>query len=222
MTDPTGAQSGAGEGAQSGIGATGAGDGQQQTNQGTGAQSGTSDGQQGQAQSGKTYSEAEFQALMQRMQAADRRASEFEQQYKQLRDKDLPEMDKLKRDYAETKEQLEKANTALNALRIENAFLTSNSHEWHNAADALALLDRSKIAVDSEGNVTGMKEAIEALAKARPYLLKPKAEGAAGGTGATPPPPTVVPANGGIGGQATGQTVAEKARRFPAMRSRMG
>ncbi len=44
---------------------------------------------------------------------------------------------------------------------------------------ALALMDKSKIKVDDKGNVTGVKEALDALTKAKPYLVG-KATGAWG------------------------------------------
>ena len=45
--------------------------------------------------------------------------------------------------------------------------------------DALALVDRSKIAVDDKGDVTGVEDALKALAEKKPHLIKQS-----GGSGA--------------------------------------
>ena len=51
--------------------------------------------------------------------------------------------------------------------------------------DALALIDRSKVAVDDKGAVTGVEEALKALAEKKPHLIKkPGAWGMSHGTGA--------------------------------------
>jgi len=114
--------------------------------------------------------------------------------------------------------------TANNALRVENAFLMANEHDWHSPTAALQLLDRSKITVDAEGNVQGMKDALKAMATAHPYLLKPKPAEGDGSTGQqNAPPPGTAPANGGIAPQqGTKPSNADLAKRFPALRQRLG
>lgn len=215
MTDPLGAQGGATGGTQSGAEGTGT----DPNAQGQGAQSGTGTPPEGQAQSGQTYSETEYKALMARMQAADKRASENEAALRQLRDKDMPELQKAQRDLQELTSQNQQLTAELGTLRIANAFLTDNSFEWHNAEAAMQLLDRSRITIDSDGKVTGMKDALKALATAHPYLLKPKAPDQ---QQTPPPPPGTPPANGGIGGGAgTAPAQADLMKRFPAMRSRI-
>jgi hypothetical protein len=56
-------------------------------------------------------------------------------------------------------------------LRIENAFLKSNKYAWKNPSTALRLLDRSEIDLGDDGEVEGLEEALDALAKSDPYLL---------------------------------------------------
>lgn len=218
MAQPDGAQSGADPNAQSG--GTGPGD----TTGATGASGTPEAGATGtppvDAASGQTFTAAEYEALKARMIAADQRASAKEAELKQLVDKDLPELDKLRRDLQDAQKAAETSTAALSALRIENAFLTDNTHQWQNPATALKLLDRSKVTVDADGKVEGMKNALEALAKSDAYLLKPKTgeegDGAAGGGNqqhlGTPP------ANGGT--QGTGGKPTDLTKRFPAMRGR--
>jgi len=222
MTDPLGGAGGADPNAQSGV------NGDQGTANGgaagEGAQGGA--GQTGTAgdgsASGQVFTQAEYDAVKARMVAADKRASDNEAALKQLRDKDLPEMQKLQRDVAEQAKLLEQATQATAGLRIENAFLTDNTHKWRNPGTALKLLDRSKVMVDSDGTVTGMKDALSALAKSDPYLLEDTAAGDGAATGgAAKPPLGTPPANAGLGGGSKPSADAMAAR-FPAMRTRLG
>lgn len=219
MTQPSGdgAQSGTEPGTQSGAGENaGANDG---TANATGAQSGTEA-----APAGRTYSEAEVAAIQNRMRAADQRAAALEAERNQLRDKDLPALEKATRDLAEAAAAREKAETELKNSRIHNAFLRDNTHEWHNPDRALTMLDLSKVDIDDQGNVTGLKAAIEALAKSDAYLLKPKPDnGGDGGTGtgngSSPQLQGTVPGTNGTAGGGKANK-ADLQRRFPAMRSR--
>ena len=164
-----------------------------------------------------TVARRDFETLQNQLRAADQKRTAAEQALQQLRDKDLPAMEKLTRDNGELTKQVENLTRTLETVRLENAFLTHADDKitWQNPATALKLLDRSKITIDSEGNVLGMKDAIEALAKSDAYLLKPKdapepTEPAVGGT---------LPGNNGKTG--TGQPDKKAlATRFPVMRTR--
>lgn len=212
MTDPTGTQGGDGSDAQSGGGQTGTGS----TDDGT--QSGATGQQQGDsgAQSGAegSVSKADYDKLVERLRAADQRASKAETDFRSLRDKDLPELEKAKTTAAEATARADAAEKALREERINNAFLSDNTYDWRNAATALKLLDRTKLDIDGDGHVTGMKDALAALAKSDDYLLKPKQ-----GEPPEPTPPGTPPANnGGQGTKST--TTAQREARFPALRGR--
>lgn len=210
MTQPTG------DGAQSGATGTPSGTvdptSQQQgaTSEGQptddGAQSGTGTGQQPEA----TVSRADFERLQNQLRAADQNRQKAENDLKQLRDKDLPELDKLRRDNQELAAKAEKAAADLAEARISNAFLTANKHEWANPATALKLLDRSKITIDSAGEVMGVADAADALAKSDPYLLKPKTAAEGTGTGEPPKGGTIPGNNGGGSGQPTKDQLAKR------------
>lgn len=201
-TDPQSGQAG-GEGGSTGTGAQSGDSGQSGSTTGTGTE---------------TVTKAEFDALRARMQAADQRASKAEGDLKQLRDKDLPEMEKVKKDLAEAAEERDKLRATNRDLQISNAFLTDNTYEWRNPATALKLLDRSKLDFDGEGNVTGMKNALEALAKSDDYLLKPKADGGGDGDGKQTGPPGTAAGNGAPGNTGSGKGKLEG--RFSALRGR--
>lgn len=219
MTDPLGGQSAAtGSGQSAGTGDQGTGTAADTSGQSaaTGTTSTTSptDGQ-------SAVSREEFEKLRAQLAAADKKRAEAEAAHAQLRDKDMPAIQKLERDLAEMTKAREEMTAANQALRVENAFLMSNEHDWHNPSAALQLLDRSKITVDAEGNVVGMKDALKALASAHPYLLKPKPAEGQGGAG-SPAPPGTSPANGGIA-PTTGAAPDKRAMaaRFPALRQKL-
>lgn len=214
MTTPTGegVQSGA-EGTQSGAGDnTGASNGSTDTSTGTGTQSGT--------QTGTTTNEgmvpqAEVDAVRERMRAADQRAAKFEQELRQLRDKDLPEADKLKRDFEESQQQVKTLTDTNNALALKVAFLSDNTYSWHNAERALKLVDLSQVEINADGSVSGLKEALKALATSDPYLVKQEAKE----EGKATPPGTAPGNNGGSAPQKT--NTKGLAARIPALTTRV-
>src|SRR5688572_17208868 len=143
-----------------------------QTGEGTtDAQSGKSD-----AKAEESVPRSDFERLRTQLQAADRRRQEFETELRALKDKDLPELEKIKRDAEENAKELERARTELRTARIENAFLNANTYTWHSPAAAMKLLDMSGVDIDADGNVTGLKEALKKLAAENPFLLKAEAE----------------------------------------------
>lgn len=127
------------------------------------------------SQSDKDARVAELEAQLEKrsksvkMARADR--ERLEKELKQLRDKDLPEIEKLKTELAESNKALEDSKATLRQQRIDLAFLRDNTHTWRNPATALKLADLSKVDVDDDGEVSGLKAALDALAKSDPYLL---------------------------------------------------
>lgn len=139
-----------------------------------------------------TVSQADFDRVVTQLRAADQNRSKAEQALQQLRDKDIPEMDRLKRDNQALTEQIDrlKDNDKKNAVKL--AFFAENSVKWHDAAAALQLADMSNVVINDDGTVTGLKKALEDLAKAKPYLVdkgtqeQPDNTGNAGTAGAPP------------------------------------
>ena len=73
---------------------------------------------------------------------------------------------------------LQRANDRLIAAEVKTVALELKIVD---ADAALALMDKSKIKVNDKGDVTGVKEALDALAKSKPYLVgKTQAGGAWG------------------------------------------
>lgn len=219
MTQPdTGAQSGA-DGTQSG-----AADGQTSTTndsgtQSTGAQSGAADSGT-QTATEPTISKAQHDQLKAQLAAADRKRQEAEGQLQQLRDKDLPEAERAKRELEGLRQENADLKTKLKANAINTQFLMDNTHDWHNPQAALALLDRNGLTVGDDYSVAGMKDALKALAAAHPYLLKTSASNNndSNNNGGTAVPPM----NGQPAGARPTADKKAQAQRFPAARSRLG
>lgn len=119
----------------------------------------------------KTYSEAEYQALQRRMQAADQTAAQHQARLKEFEDANKSEIEKAQSAAQEALQRAEAAEQALLQEKINNAFLVSNKHTWHDPETALQLLDQSQITIGDDGQVHGIDAAIEALAKAKPFLI---------------------------------------------------
>lgn len=120
----------------------------------------------------RIYSEEEYNAVARRMQNADRAKAAAEQKVKEYETKNQSELQKAQAEAQEAAQRAEQAEKALHDQRIHNKFLASNKHTWHDPETALKLLDLDGVEVDDEGNVKGLDEAIAALAKGKPFLLK--------------------------------------------------
>lgn len=89
----------------------------------------------------------------------------------------------LEKALAAQKEAEEKGKKALETAnqRLINAEIKifAVDAKFVDPDDAVALIDRSGIQIDENGKITGVKEAVEALAKAKPHLI---GEGKPGGS----------------------------------------
>lgn len=87
---------------------------------------------------------------------------------------------------AEKAEQEKKDALAAANTRLVNAEIKVFAVQvgFVDPADAVALVDRTGIQVDEKGNVSGAKEAVDSLAKAKPHLVgKGKPDGSPGAAG---------------------------------------
>lgn len=166
----------------------------------------------------ETVSKADFEKVVNQLRAADQNRNKVEQELRQLRDKDLPEADKLKRDFEEVSARVTTLEGDLKKARIENAFLKANKYRWQDPEVALAVADMSAVTIDAEGHVTGLEAALERLAKAKPWMLQQQ-DNANEGEDKNRPPAGAPPMNGA--GGATGSPKGALAERLPALRTRM-
>lgn len=189
----------------------------------TGAPSGNSNSGQGQGTGqqqnqgdAKTVSQADFDALTNRLRAADQKREEAQKALKELVEKDLPAQQKLQKELAEANAERDKLREDLRKTRMENAFLNDNTFKWKNPKTALKLADLSKVEIDEDGTVRNLSAALEALAKSDPYLLEDKEEDDEDpkdkGKGSTGAP--------GTGQKQEASSIKGLASRLPAMRTR--
>lgn len=212
----------AGTGTQSGTeGSTGTTDtGTQATGQP--AQSGEQDGQTT-ASTDATVSRADFERIQNQLRAADQRRDAAEKEAQKLKDAQLTEAQRTEKALKDTQAENAQLQGVIKDLQIKNAFLTDNSHDWHDARAALKLADLSGVEITDDGTVTGLKQALDAVAKSSPYLLKTKADGETDngkGTKQTQQQTGVTGVAGG-GNGATGNNIDSLAKRFPQIMGRV-
>lgn len=130
---------------------------------------------------------------------------------KAIEDKDKSELERAQGDLEDAKKRAEASESAMKELRIQNAFLGSNKHQWQNPTSALKLADMTDVAIDDDGKVTGLEQALNKLAKEHPYLLKPQGNGAGAAGGSSG-----APAGSTGSGHNTKDSRAATAARFPA------
>lgn len=123
--------------------------------------------------------DAELEKMRKRMKAADKRAEETARQLRELQDKDKPELDKVRSDLESITAERDGLLSEVRELRLQNAFLTANEHEWHDPDVALSLAASKKYledVVDEDGEVDkkALKKALERLAKEHTYLVNDK------------------------------------------------
>ena len=100
-----------------------------------------------------------------------RQVEELSGKLKQFEDADKSELDKATGSLAEATAKVEKLTADNQQLRITNAFLMDNTYKWRNPRAALRLVDLENVEIDESGKVTGLSEALKALAESDPYLL---------------------------------------------------
>lgn len=118
------------------------------------------------------YTQSDVEKFINRMKAADQRAAKFEKQIKDGELAQKSEVEQARIKLQEAQQEIKAAKEELTKSRIHNAFLASNKYTWHDPEVALKLLDIEDIQIGDDGKVTGVAEAAEALAKAKPFLIK--------------------------------------------------
>ena len=132
---------------------------------------------EGKAQLEATAKELGFESV-EAMQTAAKAKKDADDKSKTDLEKEKAAREKAE---ADSKTALDKANQRLINAEIKIAAQTAG---FVDPADAVALIDRTSLAIDDAGVVTGAKEAVEALAKAKPHLVgNGKPAGSPGGAG---------------------------------------
>lgn len=185
-------------------------------NEGTGSEGQGSEGESGGEE--KTYSKAEYEALQERMKAADRRASSAEQKIKEQEDAKKGDLEKANDKVKEHETTISTLQKEVSDLRLQNAFLSANEHSWHDADEALASAQRNGYlegVVKEDGSVdkSALKTALKRLATEKKFLLKSSSSDS--GSGSSGP-------SGGNVGSGSGSSMSAKdeealRRKYPAL-----
>lgn len=125
-----------------------------------------------------------LEKLHKRMTAADQRASALQKELDTLKSsKDINadvkrELDEIKSKVSTVEAERDKIAGERDDMRIKLAFTTLDAGvgEWVDVDTALKLVDVSDVDISDDGKVDkrALKSAMKALAKEKPYLLKPK------------------------------------------------
>ena len=147
-------------------------------------------------------------------QQAEQEREELQKKLKEYEDKDKSELERATGQVEELKSENASLKSELEKLRVDNSFFVENSIAWHDPADAkeFVLRELGEVKVDSSGRVVGLKEAIDKVAKAKPYLVKPEQDGNGR------PPASGNPPKGN--GKGTTPDAEELRRKYPSLRNR--
>lgn len=157
-----------------------AGGDNQNANDGGNNDDGGNAGQQQNGDGERTYTQADFDTLMNRLKAADRRASTFETELKKLQDAGKSEAQRKEEEHANATKEADKLREDLRKARIGNAFFAVTGHNWHDPSDALEMLMSrylDGVEIDDNGRVTGIDAAVKKMAKEKTYLIKTETSG---------------------------------------------
>lgn len=129
-----------------------------------------------------TVSKADFDKLMARMKAADKRATEAQNKLKEIDDAKKSDLERAQSELEESKSEAKTLREQLQSERLNNAFLSANKHTWHKPSAALKLAQSEGFLEDvvgEDGTVDSkaLSAALDKLAREHSYLVKPR-EGA--------------------------------------------
>jgi len=127
---------------------------------------------------GETISRADYDALMRRMKAADKRASAAEKKVKQKEREEQSELERSQSERDEYKSDAETFAAENRNLMAQVSFLKQKDFKFKNPAAALKLADLSDVFTDDgEIDDNAMKDALKQVADENPYMLVSSDEG---------------------------------------------
>ena len=106
--------------------------------------------------------------LKQKLREANVKIQKLEAGAEQDEDEDKDSNSKVdKRD-----QTISAQSETIRSLQLQVAFLSDNTHSWNDPKLAISLIDMDDLDVEEDGSISGLKEALDDLAKNRPYLVK--------------------------------------------------
>lgn len=153
--------------------------------------------------------------------AEKKRADELAAKLQAIEDKDKPEIERLTKENKDLASKVSDLESRNQQLAIENEFVLKHANRFDDPDVARLVLEKKYgkedgINVDEDGEVTGMKEAVEALLKEKPKWAK--GSGDDGGSGSGNDQPSGRQTNGKA--KKDGLNTEALAKKFPALRGR--
>lgn len=147
-------------------------------------------------------------------EAASRRKKleAFEEAEKKKADAEKSELEKAQAKAAQLEKDLANQREASQKQTIRHTVeMAAAKMEFYDPADAVALADLSGVEIDDDGKVKGVDEALKALAKAKPHLIKTEQPG--GGK----PPKTDAEKRNGAGPMSLEDIIAKKRSEYSGL-----
>lgn len=215
---PDGDEGGTGAQSGDGTGSGGAGTGEGAGTGGTG-DGGVGDGGTGSTEGdgkAETVSRKEFEDVLNRMKAADQRASKLEDEKKQAERAKLDETERTKVELQEAQEVNAKLKEQVQDLEKKLAWSTAaGTVAWHDPEDALTIAERKGVfaeVMNDKGEVDGkkLKAAVEKFVQGHKHLVNANGNG----TKETKQPNTVTSVGSKTSQTSTAKDDAALAKRY--------
>lgn len=164
-----------------------------------------------------TVSRAEYEKLVNRMKAADRRATEAENKVQEYEDQDKSDLEKAQRDLKEATNSIETLSSENGDLKVRLAVLTApEASKFYDLEDVLLRVDLESF-VDDDGNIDSKKvsAALKDLAESKKHLVR-ESEEEEEEEGSKGPPATGRPKNKKKKSDGLDRSALEK--KYPALR----
>lgn len=108
-------------------------------------------------------------------EAAERRKKldAFEEAERKRKEAEMSELEKVQAELQRERDARAAAEREATQTRVRAAVqVAAGQMHFHDPADVMAFLDADALTVDEDGKVLGVDDALKALVKARPYLVK--------------------------------------------------
>lgn len=116
------------------------------------------------------------------------RADKLQAELDAVKQKDMSELQKAQSAALKAEKNSEQLQAKVESMQVELAFLKMprDKHDWHDPGAALTILmaeHKDSLTLEDDGSVSGLEDAVKALAKKHKFLIKPPAGNGNGSTG---------------------------------------
>lgn len=153
----------------------GTGDGGDGSDGGDGGTGDGTDGDKPDDKKGKEepVSREEYERLKARMQASDKNNADLQKKVKEFEDKERTDLEKATNDLQSVTAERDTLAATNKGLQFDLAFALNTKHSWQDPSIVMDLVRKAEgITMEEDGTITGMTEALDKIAKDKPFLLK--------------------------------------------------